>query len=349
MFPAVAVYEKIASQKELYRVIFFIGPRDSRFKSYWDTDVYTLPARGFPGLSLSLIPFLWNTSVNVFRTIRLFMAIKPDLVVGFGGFVSLAPIVAGLILKKKIVLTEQNTIPGKVNRLFARYASLILNGLPDTESFWPESVREKVAFTGLPIRATANRHNRTTVFERKEDTMTVLIFGGSQGALFFNTIIDDLLAFLSGYEKKIRFIHLSGRHESRSMRLLYSDHGFEARCYAFYDHIGELYASTDIAVCRAGAGTLSELAAAGIPALVVPLPNSKDNHQYYNAQLFVKAGAAEMIEQKDCTPKMLAQRIELYYNEPSKRRIMQNAMRKIAVTDAAEQISNRITGLLDEV
>jgi UDP-N-acetylglucosamine--N-acetylmuramyl-(pentapeptide) pyrophosphoryl-undecaprenol N-acetylglucosamine transferase len=202
-------------------------------------------------------------------------------------------------------------------------------------------------FTGIPVRGTVNKTTTKPLFE-KNDCFTVLIIGGSQGALVFNEWVPQLLECLKDKTDSIRFIHLAGRTDVSQIESVYDEYGFINRCFGFCHNMADVYAVTDFALCRAGAGTLTELALAAIPAVVIPYPYAADAHQLCNARLFMDAQAVELIEEKNATPEIVAQRIKYYLGDKAELKRMRTAMRKMAVPDAGKKITEIVKKIIDE-
>jgi UDP-N-acetylglucosamine--N-acetylmuramyl-(pentapeptide) pyrophosphoryl-undecaprenol N-acetylglucosamine transferase len=323
--------------------VFIITPRDQRFNAEWHTKTYMFSALGYPGISLKLIPFFLVTVRNILISLLIHFREKPDIVIGFGGYVSLAPLLTGKLLGKKLALNEQNTVPGKVNRMCARWASVILTGLPGSEQYWHPEVRGRIFFSGIPVRVDAQvRTDKTS----KPNLFTILVVGGSQGARYLNTVMVEAVGFLSSIKQNIFVIHLSGNDDPEPIRQAYESGGIRCECYSFFEKMGELYSQTDMALCRAGAGTLSELSCAGIPAIVIPFPHATDNHQYWNGDIFRKAGAAELIDQQNCSAKLLAEKVIFYYNNRDLLKTMKNNMLKCAEPNAGKQIARKVMELV---
>ncbi len=340
LFPAIALYEAIGIHDPAMEVIFFNSPRDAAYYTDWKIPFYTLRTMGFPGKNIiKIIRFLITTIGAVIRSMAILRREKPSVMIGFGGYVSFAPCVAAYLLSIPVCIHEQNTIPGKVNRVIASFAKTIFAGLPGSESYWKSSVRNKIKTVGIPIRQHAVREEYQA---EEEQPFTVLIFGGSQGAGVFNTWLPDMLNALSVYKDKIRFIHLVGNNPAGPVKQAYEDTGFEHRCFQFYEAMGEIYSVCDLAISRAGAGSLTELALAGIPAVVVPYPFAAENHQYYNAKIFADSGAIELIEEKNCNDKILADKIMHFLENRAILETMRTQMAKLAIHNAGKQIMDEL-------
>lgn len=338
LFPAWGFYEALMQIDNQAHAFFVVSTRDREITQHWHVQKYSLHAIGFPRkISFALVTFLIYLVRNFISSLTIIAREKPEVIIGFGGYVSVAPLLAAVCMRVPVVIHEQNVVPGRVNRMLSHSARLILTGLKGSLGYWPKSARKKVVFTGIPIREQGRHQAVKKIFDDR-DLFTVLIMGGSQGAQIFNMITPDMLKELQKVAGKIRFIHLTGRYDSNKVEADYEEYGFEHRCFNFYHDMGDIYAAVDIALCRAGAGTLSELAFAGIPAIVVPYPYATDNHQFHNAKVFSTVGAVELIEEKECSAHRIAERILYYYKNKEAVGQMRGAMRAMAVADAGDKI-----------
>ncbi len=344
LFPALGFYENLKNSNKNIEVCFFVSTRDFQYYDKWDTKPYILKAIGFPRkVSLSLLKFMIYFVRNLFYSIYVIRSAKPDIVIGFGGYVSVAPLLAAVILGKPVAIHEQNIIPGKVNRVLARFASSVMLGLKGSEKYWPEHLQKKLVFTGIPVRDNAKPNKAFSIFEPDNSFFTVLIMGGSQGSLVFNNWIKQILPELKRYSPELRFIHLAGKHEVSEIENAYNEYGIKNTVFNFHEKMGEIYPSCDIAICRAGAGTLSELAYAELPAIVIPYPYATDNHQFHNASSFYAQGAVDLIEEKNCGPKVLAEKIIFYLNNRDKLNEMKRICGELAVKNAGDKMLEVIT------
>ncbi|MGI9212009.1 MAG: undecaprenyldiphospho-muramoylpentapeptide beta-N-acetylglucosaminyltransferase [Methylococcaceae bacterium] len=240
-----------------------------------------------------LLRALWQSSV-ILRKVR------PDVVLGMGGFVA-GP--GGLMARFwgiPLVLHEQNRIPGTTNRLLSGLAQRVLEAFPG--SFAP---KVGAICTGNPLRANLCAPKKER--QREDEDVHLLIMGGSLGAMALNEQVPQALSRLGC---SIKVLHQSGTQMLEQTRNTYTSLGIPATVQAFVDDMAAVYAWADLVVCRSGAMTISELAAAGLPALLIPFPYAIDDHQTANARYFSDAGAAILLDQKDLSPERLAKIVE---------------------------------------
>lgn len=293
IFPALAVAEEIRRRwpaSELLFVGSLYGP-EQRLCAKADIPFVGLPVRGVLGRGLRAVDAVLRIAVALVRAVGLIWRSKPDIVVGFGGYAAVAPILAARLLRVPIVLHEQNAIAGVSNRLLSRLARKVCLSLPDTEGF----TGQDCVLTGNPVRQSVIDVGRTT---RSFATQHLLVMGGSQGARALNSFLPTILESLS--KAKIEILHQSGQADLEKTRAAYVEAGYKAECVtAFIDDIAEAYAWADIVLCRSGASTVAELCTAGLPAILVPFPGAIHDHQTYNAAVMQKAGAAYLVAESE--------------------------------------------------
>ncbi|MGD8931247.1 MAG: undecaprenyldiphospho-muramoylpentapeptide beta-N-acetylglucosaminyltransferase [Chromatiales bacterium] len=258
---------------------------------------------------------------------------RPDLVLGMGGFVSGPGGVMAWLLRIPLVIQEQNAIPGLTNRILSRIASRVFEAFPgsfaDTglavESGNP--VRREILALPDPEIRFANRQGRPRL----------LILGGSLGAQVLNETVPAALARLQP-ELRPEVHHQTGEKTYALALECYRTQGIEAELKPFEADMAEAYGWADLVICRAGALTVSELAAAGLGSILVPFPHAVDDHQTHNAAYLVKAGAAVLLPQTELNAESLAALLRKLLRDPARLQGMANAARRLARPEAAEQV-----------
>lgn len=322
LFPGIAVARELLAREPDARVLF-VGSQ-----KHIEQDI--VGSAGFehvalPSVSPSLSPTRIGSSfLNNWRAYRQARAIiareRPSVVVGLGGFASVPPVLAAWRIGVPIVILEQNVVPGKATRLLSRFAEVVCLPWPQAANGLPRSV--KTVVTGNPIRveiaklADAETETgepggvspRTQVIkdvrgltppgspESDRETRTLLILGGSQGAASLNAAVLDALATLRTELTGWQIVHQTGAADLDAIRQRYAALSLTADVQPFIRNIAEQYRRATCVVSRAGATTLAELACAGLPALLVPLPTSAHDHQRLNAHLFAEHSAALVAE-----------------------------------------------------
>ncbi len=236
---------------------------------------------------------------------------QPDAVLGMGGYPSVPGGLMAALLRKPLLVHEQNAIAGLSNRLLACLATRVMSGFPDAfraaKRIWP-CRKVDSEWTGNPVRAdivaagAKRRHH--------EGRLRLLVVGGSLGAAALNTVVPAALALLTAEERPL-VVHQSGARHLEVLRANYVAVGVDAEVREFIVDMAEMYAWCDVAITRAGALTLAELAAAGVPAILVPYPHAVDDHQTVNAGFLVARQAARLISQDGLTAERLAAELRL--------------------------------------
>jgi UDP-N-acetylglucosamine--N-acetylmuramyl-(pentapeptide) pyrophosphoryl-undecaprenol N-acetylglucosamine transferase len=272
----------------------------------------------------------------VWQSMQVIRRRKPVVVLGAGGFVSGPGGIAAWLLRRPLVIHEQNAIAGMTNRVLARFAKRVLAGFP---SAFASSVRaERV---GNPVRREiTSLPPPEKRFAERKGRMRVLIVGGSQGAARLNTVVPAAIANIDSSVRPL-VLHQAGERHFAHARDLYAKHGVEADVRAFIDDMSEAYASADLVICRSGALTVSEIAAVGVPAIFVPFPAAVDDHQTRNAEFLVREGAAILIQEKDLTPVKLASELKALL-DAGRPKLQEMAMkaRAAAITDADVRLAD---------
>ena len=288
-----------------------------------------------------------TSSIDAKKIIKEF---KPDICIGTGGYVSGPVIRAAAKLGVKTVIHEQNAYPGITNKMLAKEVDKVMLAVPDAKKHFDK--KADFAVTGNPVRSkilTANREEARAKLGVDERPV-VLSFGGSLGARKINEGVADLIA-RSGIDGRYQHIHAYGKYGKWFPDLL-KEKGCDLEkadnldIREFINDMDVCMAAADLVICRAGAITLSEIQALGKPAILIPSPNVAENHQYHNAMALVNAGAADIIEEKDLTGRLLMQKADNMLSNPEKLAEYAKNARKTAITDANERIYSVIKGVL---
>ncbi|HXI83675.1 MAG TPA: undecaprenyldiphospho-muramoylpentapeptide beta-N-acetylglucosaminyltransferase [Verrucomicrobiae bacterium] len=272
----------------------------------------------------------------------------PDVVLGMGGFTSAPAMLGARWFGKRGTATlihESNAVPGKANRWTGQFVDHVAVGLADCARFFG---RRPVTVTGTPIRAAlrggkvANARARLGL---EANRLTVLVAGGSQGAHAVNEAMACALPWLDGRTERVQFMHLTGAHDEQFVRESYEKNGFTGKVMSFCNQMELAYSAADVVVARSGASTLTEIAAFGLPAILIPYPQAAGNHQWHNARVFERAGAARLLDQSQFSSlhaergERLAHVITELLDDDDERARMARAARLLAVEDAAERLA----------
>lgn len=351
LFPGIAVAEMLVMRG--HKVLLLISEKKidaQASKKYGILEFKTVPAIAKPPtLSLKMIPFM----VRLWKSIRHCRTIlkehQCDVVLGMGGFTSLPPVLAGKRMGLATYVHDSNALPGKANRLTARWCKKVLLGL---EAASPYFKAKKVIITGTPVRSELTvklRQDRSrATLGLPYDGKAILIMGGSQGAQRLNTLITEAAVILqeqspkSTYAPKIQFLHITGAGDFERVQELTKDiDGYHVM--SFSDDMATAYSACDMAVCRAGASSMTELSYIGMPSILVPYPYAADDHQTFNATVFEKAGAAILRQEADMNAESLVEDIRTILEEDSVAQNMSQHAEALSVKDAAAQICDVIT------
>lgn len=261
-----------------------------------------LPVSGLRGQGIKrLLAAPFKLLVSVFQAVRLMRAVKADCVIGLGGYVTGPGGVAAKLLGKRLVIHEQNAVAGFTNTQLSKLADKVLVAFPNA---FPAS--EKVEWVGNPVREeiAALAEPAVRMAERK-GPIRILIMGGSQGAVALNQLVPEALAKLPA-SVSIEIRHQAGKKNLETADAKYRAAGLRAQVLPFINDMAEAYTWADLVICRSGALTVSEIAAAGVASVLIPFPFAVDDHQTANAEFLSSHGAARLFQQKELTAESLA-------------------------------------------
>ena len=352
LFPAIAVAQHMLGQDPETRVLFLVSHRT--------IDTCVLASVGWPDervkvqpyvslksgsgvtSSLSMIP----SALRAIRAARLALtAFHADVVVGVGAFASVPGVIAASRRKIPIALMEQNSVPGRATRLLAKRAAVTIAGLPFEPRYaksWPGQLKG----IGTPVR----RAIADLAGQRAESNAAgrqLLILGGSQGASSVNRLVLDALADGNCLSSEWSIVHQTGESEFESVAREYARAGQPARVVPFLSDMPLELSRTSIAVSRAGAVTLQELACAGVPSILIPLSSAAHGHQMQNARCATADGGAMIVDATDkYAARQLKEMLRNLVSQPSVRERMSTAIRQSARPDAAAQVTAVIRNLV---
>jgi UDP-N-acetylglucosamine--N-acetylmuramyl-(pentapeptide) pyrophosphoryl-undecaprenol N-acetylglucosamine transferase len=284
---------------------------------------------------LSWLTAPFKLLVAEWDALRVLARCRPGVVLGMGGFAAGPGGLAAWLLRRPLVIHEQNAAAGLTNRLLAGFAREVLQAFPGSFS------GVEATTVGNPVReeilSIARPEDRFAARAGQSQALRVLVLGGSQGALALNRAVPQAAAFV-GDSAQLEIWHQTGRATHAETVSVYSENNVAARVDAFIEDMAQAYAWADMVICRSGALTISELAAAGVGAVLVPYPGSVDDHQTLNARFLADAGAAVLIQQTDLTPARLAG--ELINVADNRALLLERACsaRKLAPLGAADKV-----------
>lgn len=274
------------------------------------------------------------------QVIKVFIKVKPDAVLGMGGFVSGPCGIAAFILRKPLYLHEQNAVPGLTNKVLSYFASTVMQAFPN--SF---KGRKNILTIGNPIRKDITEITKPEErMGKRNDSLRVLVIGGSLGAQALNENVPQAL-FEIKKELQPNVWHQAGRNKLDATIENYKKANIEAKVTEFIENMAEAYEWADLVICRAGALTISEIANVGVASILVPYPYAVDDHQTENAKYLTNVGAAILISQNDLVPKLKESITELVQAGRTKLIEMAKAARKLSNPDATQTVAEICLGV----
>ncbi len=343
IMPGIALYEEFKSKG--YNPVLLVGEGDVKFSSLQSIDnVYTYNAPTMWKNIFNLPVFTVQFISALLWTMRFITKNNVSAVIGMGGYVSAPSLVAALLKKIPVYLCEQNVIPGMVTNVFAKRAKAIFTTFEATSGYLKSEKIHTILCTGNPVRKQVLQHVERDAALKRFNMMhckkVILVIGGSQGALKLNELMYDMLTQFPESFADTGIIWSTGTYsyEQFKDKLQNVTHRASIFLAPYILDVENSYAACDIAISRAGAGVLMELAAWGIPSILIPYPYAAKDHQKKNAMEFVKAQAAEIVENSHATAQKVAPLLFDLLDNDTLRNKMSARARSLARTNAAEDI-----------
>jgi UDP-N-acetylglucosamine--N-acetylmuramyl-(pentapeptide) pyrophosphoryl-undecaprenol N-acetylglucosamine transferase len=338
IFPALAVAAELRRRNPSARVLFLggAGPEGALAKKA-GLDFRALPAVGVLGRGFKGLMAIFSVSRGVLLALGELKRFKPEAVIGFGGYAGFCPVLAAAMLGIPTAVHEQNSVPGVTNRMLGRVVRRVFVSFDDRRMMFPAV---KVTRTGNPVRA------EISALPRREGRFgrNLLVLGGSQGARAINDAVIGALPQLM--EARVNLLHQAGAADEERVREAYAKAGADPdSVHGFMDDMAYAYAWADLALCRAGASTIFELAATGTPSVLVPFPHAAHDHQRVNAEHLQSLGAAELLDQRELSADGLAAVVSGLLGDASRLGAMSRAARTFARPDAAREIADGLEEL----
>lgn len=269
------------------------------------------------------------------KSFFLLLKLRPKAVVGVGGYASVPVMLVAAIFGFKCYIWEPNAIPGLANRFLSKF---VKNALLIFEEAKKHVKSKNVHIVGLPIRQDIEEQADNKHFDYKKTKLNLLIFGGSQGARAINEAVSEMVVSESKCLENFNVVHQTGQHDIKTVQNTYHENNKSLEVMAYINDMPEKLKWADIVIARSGASTLAELAAMGLPSVLIPYPLASDNHQQKNASAFEAVGAAKMLVQKQLTPVALWAQLEDFYNNREQLEKMSHSAKGFYKKAAAEQI-----------
>lgn len=346
LFPGLAIAREICKRSEKAELLFVTGRRKMELDILDRTgflqssiDVEGLKGRGwFKGLrALVKLPLSFFQSFSIIR------GFSPNIVIGVGGYSSGPVCMVARLMGIPSAIHEQNSYPGLTNRLLCRVVDRVFISFEESRGHFPGG---SLLLTGNPIREELLK-GETTIEEQKE-TFTILILGGSQGARAINRSVVATLKILKERGKTLGVIHQTGKTDYEEVVEAYGREGVKGEIQPFIEDMGRAYNQADLVISRAGATTVSELAALGKPSILIPYPYAANRHQETNAQMLVRAGGAEMMLEEALSGQRLAGSLMRYMNDRPVLTEMGQRARKVGRGDAAGIIVDKLMEMIEK-
>jgi UDP-N-acetylglucosamine--N-acetylmuramyl-(pentapeptide) pyrophosphoryl-undecaprenol N-acetylglucosamine transferase len=343
LFPGIAVAQALQRLQPSVRILFVgtSAPFEiSTLHTYGfdHTSILAKPVKG--GSLFKKIYGLAMILVSLCQSLGIIVRFKPDFVLGVGGFSSFAVVLAAWILRIPTAIQEQNAIPGITNRMLTRFCGTIFTAFESTRGM---AHNPKIRFVGNPVREKGPRKDMDAPWlsQITSEDFILLVTGGSQGASSINQAVVDMATLLTG-TKDLFIILQTGAADETRIKKAFQSLEIKARIQAFFHNMPALLDKADLVICRAGAGTISELAAKGVPAILVPFPHAADDHQTVNARSLADKRAALVMADQQLSGQALYQAVMALKSDPDQRHQMAAAMKQLARPDAADHIAAHI-------
>jgi UDP-N-acetylglucosamine--N-acetylmuramyl-(pentapeptide) pyrophosphoryl-undecaprenol N-acetylglucosamine transferase len=346
LFPGIALAQAFKKHDPAIRIVFggTTHGLEKDLVPHAGFSVALMNVRSLKGKgSLRKLFSLLSLPGSFIYSVRLLSSFNPDLIVGVGGYASGPLVLAGALMGKWSVLLEQNAIPGATNRFLARFAKKIFLPTEEALAYVPKA---KAIVTGNPLRAEILEIPPVKELQNGE-RLTILIFGGSQGAHKLNAVVTEALPLLTHEKDQLFFIHQTGYAQKEKVESLYQESGFQADVRPFFDNMAEAYSKAHLVIGRSGSSVF-EIAACGRPSILVPYPFSADNHQVANGELVKNAGAALLYSNDEVTGEKIATEIKKFLHEPDHLSKMAAAARAFAKRDATDHVLRSCLELIGE-
>lgn len=341
LYPGIAIAEELQRRRRGLEIVFAgVGlPLEREILERHGYRLVAVRSGGVIGKSIGArLKGLWRAAGGLLQSARLLHRIRPEAVIGVGGYASGPMVMAAAMLRIPTLIQEQNYVPGMTNRMLAPWVRKVAVSFSETKHF----LGGRGEVTGNPIRAAFAAAKR----KARGETFSVLVFGGSQGARAINDAVIAALPYLEAQRLGLRFHHMTGPADLARAMAGYAARGFPAGAVAYIADIREAYEQADLVIARSGASTVAEIAACGKASILVPLPTSAHDHQRKNARAFADAGAAIVMEEASLTGESLARTILDLRGDPAKVLAMERAAASLARPDAAARIADLVEELI---
>ncbi len=340
LFPGIAVAEELVARGHEVR---FAGTRrgiEARVcpKEGWGLDF--IDVGGLKGSGpLGILKGLFRIPRAMLQSFAILRRYQPDLVIGVGGYASGPVVMAAVLSGRTTAILEQNSVPGITNRILGKLVRAVFGAFDAARSYFPAA---KYRLVGNPVR---KKVRQSFGDGQPSATSGVLVVGGSQGAHAVNELVCEAMKILQGEGRAPSLVHQTGETDRAPMQARYDQAGLSVEVKAFIDDMAGAYRAAALAITRAGASTLAELTALGVPSILIPFPHAADDHQTVNARELEEKGAARVLVQNDTTPAELARVMGELLGDRMARERMAQAARSLGKPMAHAHIVDALEGL----
>ena len=336
LFPAIALAQQLTDYE-----VEWLGTAN-RLETSLVPDNYplnTIAVEGFQQkFSLKTFKIITGLINSVFQTQKLIKEHQIDAIFTTGGYIAAPAILAARLQKIPAVVHESNYIPGKVTKFLSRWCDVVALGFAGTARYLPQA---KTVYVSTPVRSQFLTP-QTVDLDIPDDAIVILVVGGSQGAVAVNKLVRE--AAPAWFDLGAYVVHLTGKNDPDADSLKHPHY----ISLPFSNNMAGLLQRANLAISRAGAGTITELAFTGTPAVLIPYPYAAEDHQTYNARELVDAGAAVVYQQSELTAEILQEQVCQWLRSPQKLQSMANKAQNLAITDSAARLANIIRGLITD-
>ncbi|MGF1587668.1 MAG: undecaprenyldiphospho-muramoylpentapeptide beta-N-acetylglucosaminyltransferase [Pleurocapsa sp.] len=336
LFPAIALAQQLSDYK-----IEWLGTANRLETSLVPNDypLNIIPVEGFQQkFSLKTLKIISSLIASIFQTQKLIKEHQIDAVFTTGGYIAAPAILAARLQKKPAIIHESNYIPGKVTKFLSRWCDAVALGFAGTAQYLPQA---KTVHVSTPVRSQFLTPQPLQL-NIPDDAVMILVFGGSQGAIAVNKLVRS--AAPAWFELGAYVVHLTGKSDPDIDSLKHPNY----ISLPFSDNMAGLLQRANLAIARSGAGTITELAFTGTPAVLIPYPYAAEDHQTYNAKEYQDAGAGVVYQQSELSAETLAEQVSQWLRSPKQLQEMANKAKALAVTDSAERLAELVRSLIDK-
>ncbi|MEL6438939.1 MAG: undecaprenyldiphospho-muramoylpentapeptide beta-N-acetylglucosaminyltransferase [Cyanobacteria bacterium J06621_8] len=336
LFPAIALAQELPDYQ-----IEWLGTAN-RLETSLVPDAYplnTIPIEGFQQkFSPKTLKILANFGQSIWQTRKLIKEHEIDAVFTTGGYIAAPAILAAQLQKKPAIIHESNYIPGKVTKFLSRWCDAVALGFAGTKEYLPQT---KTVYVSTPVRSQFQQPQPHHL-DLPDDAVVILVVGGSQGAVAVNRLVRT--AAPAWFDLGAYVVHLTGNNDPDAQSLQHPQY----ISLPFSDNMAGLLQRANLAISRAGAGTITELAFTGTPAVLIPYPYAAEDHQTYNAQEMVNAGAAVVYDQAQLTAEILQEQVEGWLRSPEQLQTMAEKAKALAINDSAERLAELVRSFAEK-